>query len=70
MERRDIDRRAELVRWVVTEIVQNPDADITVVKVSGWLHVTVPVAERIVNCLVAAGLLHEIRPGIWTRTRE
>src|SRR5262245_56860282 len=69
MERRDIDRRAELVRSVVTEIVQNPDAQVTILKVSGWLRVRLDVAERIVNCLVAAGVLHEIWPGVWSRSR-
>jgi hypothetical protein len=69
-ERRDIEKRAELVRWVVTQIVQNPGVQITTDTMSKWLEVQDDVAERIVDHLVEAGLLREIRQGVWMRTTE
>jgi len=69
-ERRDIEKRAELVRWVVTQIVQNPGVQITTDTMSTWLEVQGDVAERIVDHLVEAGLLREIRQGVWMRTTE
>jgi hypothetical protein len=69
-ERRDIEKRAELVRWVVTQIVQNPGVQITTDTMSKWLEVQDDVAERIVDHLVDAGLLREIRQGVWMRTTE
>ena len=67
MERRDLEKRAELVRWVVTQIVQNPGVQVTTDTMSKWLQVRGEVAERIVDHLVEAGLLREVRRGVWTR---
>jgi hypothetical protein len=69
-ERRDIEKRAELVRWVVTQIVQNPGVQVTTNMMSEWLQVQENVAERIVDHLVEAGLLREVRRGVWMRTTE
>ena len=70
VERRNLIQRAELVRWVVAEIVQNPGVQVTTSKVAEWLHVPGDVAERIVNRLVGAGLLREVRRGVWMRTYD
>lgn len=70
MERRDIARRAELVRWVVSEIVQNPGIQITTAMLAQWLQVSSDVAQRILDRLVEAGLLSESHSGVWTRTSE
>ena len=70
MERRDLVKRAELVRWVVTQIVQNPGVQITTDTMSKWLHVRDEVATRIVEHLVHAGLLREVRRGVWMRRTE
>jgi Mn-dependent DtxR family transcriptional regulator len=70
MERRDLTRRAELVRWVVNEIVQNPGVQVTTTMVEEWLHVSADVSHRIVRRLVEAGLLREVRRGVWMRTPE
>jgi Mn-dependent DtxR family transcriptional regulator len=67
MERRDLSRRAELVRWVVNEIVQNPGVKVTTAMIEQWLHVSADVAYRIVQRLVEAGLLREIQRGVWVR---
>jgi len=70
MERRDLERRAELVRWVVAQIVQNPGVQVTTDMMSKWLQVHDEVALRIVEHLVEAGLLREIRRGVWMRNHE
>ena len=70
MERRNIARRAELVRWVVNEIVQNPGVQLSVSMLAEWLHVSADVAQRILDRLVDAGLVREVRRGVWARTVE
>jgi len=70
VERRDIAQRAELVRWVVDEIVQNPGVQLTTTKLAGWLHVSADVAQRILDRLADAGLVHQVARGVWARTQE
>ena len=70
MERRDITQRAELVRWVVDEIVQNPGVQLSVARLAEWLHVSADVAGRILARLVDAGLVREVSRGVWMRTLE
>lgn len=70
MERRDIARRAELVRWVVDEIVQNPGVRLSVAMLAEWLQVSAGVAGRILERLVDAGLVREVSHGVWARTQE
>jgi hypothetical protein len=70
VERRNLEKRAELVRWVVTQIVQNPGVQLTTSTMSDWLQVRDDVAERIVEHLVEAGLLREVRRGVWMRKNE
>ena len=67
VERRDLARRAELVRWVVREIVQNHGIQVTTELVEHWLHVSNDAAQRIVERLVEAGLLREVRRGVYAR---
>lgn len=70
MERRDTTRRAELVRWIAREIVQNPGIQITTELIAQWMHIPSAAADRIVRHLVDAGLLKEERTGVWTRAED
>lgn len=70
MERRAITQRAELVRWVVTEIVQNPGVQVTTATLARWLEISTNAAQRILNRLVEGGLLREVRRGVWSRAPE
>jgi hypothetical protein len=70
VERRDISRRVDLVRWVVTEIVQNPGIQVTTATLAQWLQVSVDAAQRILDHLVEAGLLREVSRGVWARTTD
>jgi len=68
MDRRDITRRAELVRSVVAGVVRNPYAVVTRESLQQWLHVSRAVAERILSRLVSSGLVREISAGVWARS--
>ena len=70
MERRDITQRAELVRWVVDEIVHNPGVQLSSARLAEWLHVSADVADRILQRLQHAGLVREVSQGVWTRVPE
>jgi hypothetical protein len=66
-ERRNLTRRADVVQAIVTDIVQNPGATLTVQSLVGWLGIPDDAAERILHRLMASGLIREIRRGVWTR---
>jgi hypothetical protein len=69
-ERRDTTRRAELVRWIAQEIVQNADIQVTAELVAQWVHVPITAANRIIQHLVDAGLLKPLGGGVWVRARD
>jgi DNA-binding MarR family transcriptional regulator len=67
LNRRDTARRAEVVRSVLEEIVHSGVPVITIEGLREALHVSPEAATRIVEGLVSAGLLVEVRSGVWTR---
>jgi DNA-binding IscR family transcriptional regulator len=69
-ERRERGRRAEVVRAVVAHIVQNPDGAVTLQSLQESLNIPPEAASRIVNRLVSAGVVREVRAGLWMRTPE
>jgi hypothetical protein len=70
MDRRDTQRRAELVRSIVAGIVQNPYAVVTRDSLQQWLHIPANVADRILQRLASSGLIREISAGVWARSPE
>ena len=70
IERRKTGRRAEVVRAVVTHIVQNPEGTVTLQGLQDSLQVPPEAATRIVERLVAAGIVREVRRGVWSRVPE
>jgi hypothetical protein len=66
-ERRDPVRRALFVQAVVTDIVQSRSVQFTVETVQSTLHVNPDIALRMLQRLASAGLLKEVRPGVWFR---
>ena len=70
MERRDTTRRAELVRWIAREIVQNPGTQVTTELIAQWMQIPAAAADRIVRHLVDAGLLREVGAGVWSRVED
>lgn len=68
-ERRNLSRRADVVQAVVTDIVQNPGARLTVQSMEQWLGVPPEAAERILHRLMDSGLVREIQRGVWARAQ-
>jgi hypothetical protein len=70
MDRRNVARRAELVRSIVAGVVRNPYAVVTRESLEHWLRIPRAVAERILNRLVSAGLVREVSDGVWARSSQ
>jgi DNA-binding IscR family transcriptional regulator len=70
IERRQTGRRAEVVKAVVTHIVQNPEGTVTLQGLQDSLHVPPEAASRIVQRLVSAGIVREVRQGVWSRVPD
>jgi hypothetical protein len=64
-ERRDLQRRSEFLRQIIDCIVQNPSEAITIGRVEELLAVPLDAAERIIERLVASGVLYETSRGVW-----
>lgn len=67
LNRRDTNRRAEVVRTVLEEIVHGGAPTVTLDSLRDSLQVSPEAASRIVERLVSAGLLVEVQSGVWTR---
>jgi hypothetical protein len=67
IERRERGRRAEVVRSVVAQVVQNPEGRVTLEGLQNSLHIPPAAATRIVERLVSAGVVREVRRGVWER---
>ena len=65
--RRDITRRAELVRIVAEIIVRGKTPVVTVQGLSEALAVPPQAATRIIERLVSAGVFVQTRHGVWKR---
>ena len=70
IERRESGRRSEVVRAVVDHVVHKPETTLTLEGLQDFLHVPPDAANRIVSSLVAAGIVKEVRDGVWTRVPE
>ena len=67
MERRDLARRTDVVRGILTHIVHRPDAAITIPSLQESLNVPSDAAARIIQNLVNARILVPAKPGTWVR---
>jgi DNA-binding IscR family transcriptional regulator len=70
MERRESGRRAEVVRAVVDHVVHKRETTVTLEGLQDFLQVPPDAANRIVSSLVNAGIVKEVRDGVWIRTAE
>ena len=64
-ERRNVRERSALVRRLIKGVLQNPSLTLSVETLQAWLNVPVDAAERILTNLVSAGLVREVRRGVW-----
>jgi DNA-binding IscR family transcriptional regulator len=67
IERREKGRRAEVVRAVVDHVVHKAETTVTLEGLQDFLHIPQDAAGRIVRSLVNAGLVREVRNGLWQR---
>jgi DNA-binding IscR family transcriptional regulator len=70
IERRERERRAEVVKAVVDHVVHKTETTVTLEGLRDFLHIPQDAAGRIVSSLVNAGLVREVREGVWTRVPE
>jgi DNA-binding IscR family transcriptional regulator len=70
IERRERERRAEVVKAVVDHVVHKTETTVTLEGLRDFLHIPQDAAGRIVSSLVNAGLVREVRDGVWTRVPE
>jgi len=70
IERREKGRRAEVVRAVVDHVVHKPATTVTLEGLQDFLHIPQDAAGRIVTSLVSAGIVREVREGVWARVPE
>ena len=64
-ERRNIRERGALVQRLIKGVIQNPSLTLSVETLQAWLNVPVDGAQRILTNLVSAGLVREVRNGVW-----
>jgi hypothetical protein len=64
-ERRDMQRRSEFLRRIIDCIVQSPNEAVTTGRVEELLGVPLDAAQRIIERLVASGVLCQTSHGVW-----
>jgi DNA-binding IscR family transcriptional regulator len=67
IERREKGRRAEVVRAVVDHVVHKAETTVTLEGLQDFLHIPSDAAGRIVSSLENAGIVREVRQGLWER---
>ena len=70
IERRERGRRAEVVKAVVDHVVHKAETTVTLEGLRDFLDIPDDAAGRIVSSLVNAGIVREVRHGVWTRVPE
>lgn len=65
-ERRNISARAAVVQRVINGVVQNPSVTLTADTLQRWLNIPLD-AQRILERLASAGLVREVKKGVWAR---
>jgi DNA-binding IscR family transcriptional regulator len=70
IERREKDRRAEVVKAVVDHVVHKAETTVTLDGLQDFLRIPQDAAGRIVSSLVNAGIVREVREGVWTRVPD
>ena len=70
IERREKGRRAEVVKAVVDHVVHRTESTVTLEGLQDFLQIPQEDAGRIVSSLVNAGIVREVREGVWTRVPD
>ena len=67
IDRRDKQRREDVLRSVVDHIVRNANARVTIEGLKEFLKIPEEAARRIIENLISAGILYEVSSGVWAR---
>ena len=67
IDRRDKHRREEVIRLVVNYVVQSAERTVTIESLKDLLKIPEDGVQRVIASLVSAGILQEIRDGVWCR---
>jgi len=70
IERREKGRRAEVVKAVVDHVVHKAETTVTLEGLQDFLHIPQEAAGRIVSSLENAGIVRQVREGVWTRVSD
>jgi DNA-binding IscR family transcriptional regulator len=70
IERREKGRRAEVVKAVVDHVVHRAESTVTLEGLRDFLDIPQEAAGRVVSSLVNAGIVREVREGVWTRVPD
>ena len=70
IERRERERRAEVVKAVVDHVVHKAETTVTLEGLQDFLHIPQDAAGRIVSSLVNAGIVRQVRDGVWSRVSD
>ena len=70
IERREKGRRAEVVKAVVDHVVHKAETTVTLECLQDFLLIPQEAAGRIVSSLVNAGIVREVRNGVWSRVPD
>lgn len=70
LDRRNHSRRAAIARGVVDLIVQKPQTVVTIDRLCESFQIPTDAARRILQSLVRAGIVAEIRDGVWMNVKR
>lgn len=70
LDRRNHSRRAAIARNVVELIVHKPETVVTIDRLCESFQIPADAARRILNSLVRAGVVSEIRDGVWMNVKR
>jgi len=70
LDRRNHSRRAAIARGVVDLIVQRPETVVTIDRLCDSFQIPTDAARRIIDGLVRAGIVTEIRDGVWMNVKR
>lgn len=70
IERREKGRRAEVVRAVVDHVVHKGETSVTLEGLQDFLDIPQDAAGRILSSLVNAGIVREVKAGLWQRVPD
>jgi hypothetical protein len=67
VERRESARRTAVTRAVVDQIIHKSEIVVTIERLQQYLDIPGEAARRIIGSLINAGVVTEVRDGVWVK---